>query len=431
MAFAWCNIGDSMAGSGQGKGSDHGISVLSDDEIGEVRKPTDGLKPLDACLIPFRLALALQADGWYVRQDIVWQKLNPMPESVNGWRFTKHRVTIEEYERLQSLRIAKGDNKNGFQDMPGMSSTKSEGCESTLQWQREGEAGSPRSLSKTESPQTEDKTNCRRDKEEAQSKGKNTVTVSGTQTKTEGISPKVSSNREGQGRNRKKKTLGTLQEVSARLLPYTQRSSIINEKSGEKEKCDSIDGPSIDGSTMARDIESQSLPLSLLQTEGETNDRPRDTSEQGGNSHNGECSTILPEMQFLKEGQNRKTLVDCPGCSKCSPNGGYVLRQGSWRPTNAHEYIFMLTKTDNYYCDREAVKEAWKFNEYDIARAEDGSYKYNGKHKDGYDTNSQNNHRNAHCTGQPIGTPSTGRNLRSVWNFSTMGYPERILLLSP
>ena len=61
----WVNIGDSMAGSGQGKGSDHGISVLSDDEIGEVRKPTDGLKPLDACLIPFRLALALQADGWW------------------------------------------------------------------------------------------------------------------------------------------------------------------------------------------------------------------------------------------------------------------------------------------------------------------------------------------------------------------------------
>jgi len=41
----------------------------------------------------------------------------------------------------------------------------------------------------------------------------------------------------------------------------------------------------------------------------------------------------------------------------------------------------MLTKTDNYYCDREAVKEAWKFNEYDIARAEDGSYKYNGNTK--------------------------------------------------
>jgi len=79
---------------------------------------------------------------------------------------------------------------------------------------------------------------------------------------------------------------------------------------------------------------------------------------------------------------------------------------GRLMPTNT---FFMLTKTDNYYCDREAVKEAWKFNEYDIARAEDGSYKYNGKHKDGYDTNSQNNHRNAHCTGQadrhPINRP--------------------------
>ena len=49
----WVNMGDSMAGQWRCKGSDHGISVLSDDEIGYVRKPTDGLKALDACLVPF------------------------------------------------------------------------------------------------------------------------------------------------------------------------------------------------------------------------------------------------------------------------------------------------------------------------------------------------------------------------------------------
>jgi DNA modification methylase len=40
------------------------------------------LKNKDLCLIPARLALALQADGWYVRSDIIWVKPNPMPESV-------------------------------------------------------------------------------------------------------------------------------------------------------------------------------------------------------------------------------------------------------------------------------------------------------------------------------------------------------------
>ncbi len=40
------------------------------------------IKPKDLCLIPFRLAIALQEDGWWVRQDIIWNKPNPMPESV-------------------------------------------------------------------------------------------------------------------------------------------------------------------------------------------------------------------------------------------------------------------------------------------------------------------------------------------------------------
>ncbi len=48
---------------------------------------------------------------------------------------------------------------------------------------------------------------------------------------------------------------------------------------------------------------------------------------------------------------------DCPGCKKCRPNGGYVLRKGSWRPTRAHEYVLMFAKRQGYYCDMEAVKE--------------------------------------------------------------------------
>lgn len=42
----------------------------------------NGLKPKDLCMMPARVAIALQADGWYLRSDIIWHKPNPMPESV-------------------------------------------------------------------------------------------------------------------------------------------------------------------------------------------------------------------------------------------------------------------------------------------------------------------------------------------------------------
>jgi DNA modification methylase len=52
------------------------------------RTPATGLKPKDLMGMPWRLAFALQDDGWYLRQDIIWNKPNPMPESVRD-RCTK------------------------------------------------------------------------------------------------------------------------------------------------------------------------------------------------------------------------------------------------------------------------------------------------------------------------------------------------------
>jgi len=54
----------------------------------------------------------------------------------------------------------------------------------------------------------------------------------------------------------------------------------------------------------------------------------------------------------------RAEWADCPGCDKCADNDGLVLRRGSWRTTQAHEYIYMLTKGMGYYADGEAVKTA-------------------------------------------------------------------------
>lgn len=47
----------------------------------------------------------------------------------------------------------------------------------------------------------------------------------------------------------------------------------------------------------------------------------------------------------------------CPGCKKCEPNNGYVLRRGRFRTTTAHEYIYMFSKGEKYYADAESCKE--------------------------------------------------------------------------
>ncbi len=79
----WLNLGDSYATSPKGNPGDgmngrrFGASEHSYD-----KRNIPGLKPKDLVGIPWRVAFALQADGWYLRSDIIWSKPNPMPESV-------------------------------------------------------------------------------------------------------------------------------------------------------------------------------------------------------------------------------------------------------------------------------------------------------------------------------------------------------------
>jgi DNA modification methylase len=85
----WLNLGDSYSGSGKGPagnlGAKHNERHLEHKHSAIV---PDGLKPKDLVGIPWRVAFALQADGWWLRQDIIWHKPNPMPESVTD-RCTK------------------------------------------------------------------------------------------------------------------------------------------------------------------------------------------------------------------------------------------------------------------------------------------------------------------------------------------------------
>ncbi|MEK4117670.1 site-specific DNA-methyltransferase [Paenibacillus sp. FSL W8-0919] len=81
----WLNYGDSYAAGGNGGGGafmDERRAWKGRSSKNGWRKPPEGLKRKDLVGIPWRVAFALQADGWYLRMDNVWNKTNPMPESV-------------------------------------------------------------------------------------------------------------------------------------------------------------------------------------------------------------------------------------------------------------------------------------------------------------------------------------------------------------
>jgi len=80
----WLNLGDSYADDtkwGGASGGKHAAGLHGASGIGRGRRET-GLKAKDLVLIPYRVALALQADGWYLRASIPWVKANVMPASV-------------------------------------------------------------------------------------------------------------------------------------------------------------------------------------------------------------------------------------------------------------------------------------------------------------------------------------------------------------
>lgn len=96
----WVNIADSYAGSGKGASNypDNAKKYKQGTNRGSVgtylpKIVTADCKPKDLIGIPWMLAFALRADGWYLRQDIIWAKPNPMPESVKD-RCTKSHEYI-------------------------------------------------------------------------------------------------------------------------------------------------------------------------------------------------------------------------------------------------------------------------------------------------------------------------------------------------
>jgi len=85
-ATLWTNLGDSYSGSGRGPTGKNGIGDQGTrqgfTDPGASKGGPWNLKAKDLCLIPWRFAIAMQEDGWYVRSIVAWTKLSAMPESV-------------------------------------------------------------------------------------------------------------------------------------------------------------------------------------------------------------------------------------------------------------------------------------------------------------------------------------------------------------
>lgn len=93
----WLNLGDSYAGSWGAQGKQGSSGQMATRRISEARQVAahpkrgshagtirmEGLKPKDLIGIPWMVAFALRADGWFLRSDIIWAKPNPMPESIS------------------------------------------------------------------------------------------------------------------------------------------------------------------------------------------------------------------------------------------------------------------------------------------------------------------------------------------------------------
>jgi DNA modification methylase len=130
----WVNMGDSYAGSGKGRNGDGTPNVDINSKQATSAGTTNGVlvktktpdcKPKDLIGIPWMLAFALRADGWYLRQDIIWAKPNPMPESVTDrctkiheyiFLFSKSRHYFYDADAIKEPAIYAGDDRGSRTD---------------------------------------------------------------------------------------------------------------------------------------------------------------------------------------------------------------------------------------------------------------------------------------------------------------------------
>lgn len=173
-------------------------------------------------------------------------------------------------------------------------------------------------------------------------------------------------------------------------------------------------GDEIKGETINKKYSGSTMPESV---KGWRWERHKIKVKSGGRSKStGQSKGLVPEdgmtgrnPDSCRNPELQAQWQDCPGCPKCEPNDGLVLRKGSGRPTRAHEYLFLLAKTSNYFYDTEAVREEVSSNSH-----EKGSKLAPPIDSAGI------GHKDWHKYTPDL--PS-GRNLRDVWCINPQAYP--------
>ena len=134
----WLNLGDSYAGSG--RGPEGNLSKKQDFRFMQNKTgfiTPVGLKPKDLVGIPWRVAFALQADNWWLRQDIIWHKPNPMPESVTD-RCTKAHEYLFLLTKSNKYHF---DNESIKEDSKWSSDNRAGSGRLTYEGKRQGKSG--------------------------------------------------------------------------------------------------------------------------------------------------------------------------------------------------------------------------------------------------------------------------------------------------
>ncbi len=371
----------------------------------------DSYQDKQLLMMPARLALALQADGWWLRSDIIWHKPNPMPESVSGSHVTRHMITVSDYERLSSVSGAgKCANEDGAGDVPSVPARQISNRQASVSADSQGNSHSQStgrtSGSAREAPAVlgigagpSEPSEIRGD---AQGQGDPYQAVS-----------EISGQSAGQGCQCSEASADERQPDKAGAAPSGQQPISANRQgqgaqaSGtcQTQGSDPFDGEDADCGGMEDGSASSQGALLLLCQGGEADDRPCDPAVQGRTAYQNQRRPGLPAVQLQEEqSTDPARLVACPGCDKCV--GGYITRLSAGRPTSSHEHVFLLAKAARYFYDADAVRETMTHEPHPPRNLATGRL------------NSDN------CVAQSDRVWGNGtRNMRNVWTLPTHSFP--------
>lgn len=443
----WLNLGDCYNSIGHKKsGSGYGSTGLAGGKAQEhtpLRRENTmpGLKHKDLMFIPIRVAMALQADGWWVRSDIIWHKPNPMPESVQGSHFSRHLVTIADYERLSGLPYVDeraGDDWAG--DMPSLSEIESPRSKAPLSAKSEGHSYSQGSRGTS---RREGKASPVFGVGTGQEEQGNLRSHAEGQGYARQDDPEIQNNRAGKTDGCGTSSGDEGQSAEDRAKASRQRSVCCDRKDGREEAprlCEAEGGDcaghALHSGNVARVGSPPQEPMSLLQEETCADIGSRNSGQQRRQARCDEHSSCVPDMQFKEKQSDRPSLlVGCPGCDKCVQHHGYTFHLSAGRPTSAHEHVFLLTKRASYFYDADAIKEPLRPSSYSRlsqdVEAQTGSERANGGAKTngtmkavrfgGNKGGGEHGSAGRRASGNEWEGKDTA-NARNVWTIPTQGY---------